>query len=160
MDVPVEVVTAVVQYVCKAAVLAGEATHAQLGGESNLETGAEAGAEAELAAATALLQAIIAQEPASHLSQSLDLEAVMMVKPAVLALTAWMAGHQQLAAAEVPMDPGRSVLYLVTGILASTSWEQDLQDQAGLVDWDAVLEVVTTLIENNPSYQRQASNAC
>ncbi|KAL0034423.1 hypothetical protein WJX79_001423 [Trebouxia sp. C0005] len=101
-----EVVTAVVQYVCKAAVLAGEATHAQLGGESNLETGAEAGAEAELAAATALLQAIIAQEPASHLSQSLDLEAVLMVKPAVLALTAWMAGHQQLAAAEVPMDPG------------------------------------------------------
>lgn len=57
-----QVVTAVVQYVCKAAVLAGEATHAQLGGESNLETGAEAGAEAELAAATALLQAIIAQE--------------------------------------------------------------------------------------------------
>lgn len=36
--------------------------------------------------------------------------------------------------------------------------EQDLQDQAGL-DWDSVLEVVTTLVENNPSYQRQASNA-
>ena len=35
-----------------------------------------------------------------------------------------------------------------------------MQDQAGLVDWDAVLEVVTMLVENNPSYQRQASNAC
>jgi hypothetical protein len=54
----VQVVTAVVQYICKAAVLAGEATQAQLGGENDLEPGAEA----ELAAATALLQAIIAQE--------------------------------------------------------------------------------------------------
>ncbi len=51
-----------VQYVCKAAVVAGEATQAQLGAQSDLEPGAEAGAEAELAAATALLQAIIAQE--------------------------------------------------------------------------------------------------
>ncbi len=58
----VQVVTAVVQYICKAAVLAREATQAQLGGENDLEPGAEAGAEAELAAATALLQAIIAQE--------------------------------------------------------------------------------------------------
>lgn len=53
-----QVLTAVVQYVCEAAVFAGEATQAQLGGESDLEPGAEA----ELAAATALLQAIIAQE--------------------------------------------------------------------------------------------------
>ena len=30
----------------------------------------------------------------------------MLAKPAVLALTAWLAGHQQLAAAEVHMDPG------------------------------------------------------
>ena len=54
----VQVVTAVVQYVCKAAVLAEEATRAQPGAESDLEPGAEA----ELAAATALSQAIIAQE--------------------------------------------------------------------------------------------------
>jgi len=54
----VQVVTAVVQYVCKAAVLAEKATQAQLGEESDLEPGAKA----ELAAATALLQAIIAQE--------------------------------------------------------------------------------------------------
>lgn len=57
-SVPVQVLTAVVQYVCKAAVIAGEATQTQLGGESDLKPGAEA----ELAAATALLQAIIAQE--------------------------------------------------------------------------------------------------
>ena len=61
-SVLVQVLTAVVQLVCKAAVLAEEATQAQLGEESDLEPGAEAGAEAELAAATALLQAIIAQE--------------------------------------------------------------------------------------------------
>lgn len=57
-SVLVQVLTAVVQLVCKAAVLAEEATQAQLGEESDLEPGAEA----ELAAATALLQAIIAQE--------------------------------------------------------------------------------------------------
>ncbi|KAL0053068.1 hypothetical protein WJX82_000427 [Trebouxia sp. C0006] len=190
-----EVLTAVVQLVCKAAVLAEEATQAQLGEESDLEPGAEAGAEAELAAATALLQAIIAQEPASHLSQPLDPEVVMMVKPAVLALAAWMAGHQQLAAAEVHMDPGLvasaclvcalclhassdkrpesgqaiwsaeeatrifdSILWAMGVYFASPKQcvsdrlvqmqlegEQDLQDQAGL-DWDSVLEVVTTLL--------------
>ncbi|DBA78950.1 TPA: hypothetical protein ACH3X1_008824 [Trebouxia sp. C0004] len=201
-----EVLTAVVQYVCKAAVLAEQATQAQLGGESDLEPGAEA----ELAGATALLLGIIGQEPASHLSQPFDLEVVMIVKPAVTALTAWMAGHQQVAAAEVHMDPGLAASTCLVCALClhassderqesgQVSWsageaahifdsilwamgvhfvaprqsvsehleqmqlegEQDLQDQAGLVDWDAVLEVMTTLVENNSSYQRQALNAC
>jgi hypothetical protein len=63
------------------------------------------------------------------------------------------------------VSTGSSALLLMSLASLKTLWclaagEQDLQDQAGLVDWDTVLEVVTTLVENNTIYQRQASNAC
>ena len=63
------------------------------------------------------------------------------------------------------VSTGSSALPLMFLASLNTLWclvagEQDLQDQEGLVDWDAVLEVVTTLVEDNPSYQSQASNAC